>query len=102
MTILLYSLLFIFIFIEVPLVILMKYLLNHTTFDPKVSQMRKILFIFVFAKALFIFAQIILVFFSLFKTPVATPFIIWSYSLSAGLLALVDWWGFFELKKIIN
>lgn len=102
MTFLLYTLLLAFILIETPLVSLMVYLYTHRTTDVHISTMRRIIFILACAKAFFIMAQIILVFDSLFKFPEATNFVIWSYSISVFVLAAIDWWAFFSIKKIIK
>lgn len=101
MTILLYVLLFTFFLIETPLVALMVYLYTHVSKDLATAKMRQIIFVVAIAKSLFIFAQIILVLNSLVQIPDAITFVIWSYSICAIILALVDWWALFEVRKII-
>lgn len=101
MTILLYTLLFIFFLIEAPLIALMVYLYQHVAMDIKTAQMRGVIFTIACGKALFIFAQIILVFYSIVKVPEAISLVIWSYSISAILLAGIDWWAFFRIRKIL-
>lgn len=102
MTLLLYTLLFAFFLIETPLVMLMVYLFTRRATDVQMSRMRQVIFILALAKALFILAQIILIFDSLFKFPQATNLVVWSYSISAFFLAVIDWWAFVQIRKIIK
>lgn len=100
MTILLYLLLIAFILIETPLVIMMVFLWTHRALNGQVAKLRRILFIVLFTKFIFMFGQIILITVSLLQPPNGTDLVLYSYTIAALLLCIVNWWAVFELRKL--
>ncbi len=101
MTILLYLLLLAFVLIETPLVIMVMYLFNHRAENGEIARLRKILLMILLTKFFFMLGQIILITISLTKPPWGRDFVIWTYSLAAISLCIVNWWALIKIKKQI-